>query len=98
MSQFTTRVELHDADSSDYEELHEEMEKRGFTRTVTSSDGITYQLPTAEYNYEGSAERSDVLRKAKAAAGAVKESYEVVVTESNGRKWFGLPQVKKAAA
>ena len=67
MSQFTTRVELHDADSADYEELHEEMEKRGFTRTVTSSDGITYQLPTAEYNYEGSAERSDVLREGKSS-------------------------------
>lgn len=98
MSQFTTRVELHEADSADYEELHEEMEKRGFTRTVTSSGRITYQLPTAEYDYQGSAGRSEVLRRAKAAAGAVKESYEVLVTKSGGRKWFGLPKVKRAVA
>lgn len=98
MSQFTTRVELHDADAADYEELHEEMRTRGFTRTITSGDGTTYQLPTAEYNFEGSAERSDVLRKARAAAASVKESYEVLVTESNGRTWWGLGKAKKAAA
>jgi hypothetical protein len=29
MAKFITRIELHNADSDDYEKLHEEMEKEG---------------------------------------------------------------------
>jgi hypothetical protein len=98
MTQFTTRVELHDADRSDYVSLHEEMRRRGFSTTISSDDGSVYELPPAEYNYEGTATRSDVLNKASQAAAAVKKSYAVLVTESAGRTWIGLKRMKAAAA
>ncbi|MBR1132917.1 hypothetical protein [Bradyrhizobium iriomotense] len=90
MASFTTRVELHDADWSDYELLHKKMATQGFSRVVTSDDGKRYQLPPAEYNFDGSATRGEVLAKAKTAAAQVKTSYAVFVTESAGRTWSGL--------
>ena len=90
MAGFTTRVELHDATWSDYVTLHSAMARQGFARTITSDDGKTYELPPAEYNYEGLGSSADVLAKAKAAAGSVKPSFAVFVTESNGRTWSGL--------
>lgn len=51
MAQYTVRVELHRADSDDYESLHEYMGDEGFRRYITNSnDCVKYQLPTAEYN------------------------------------------------
>ena len=53
MAASTTRVELHDASSSDYNKLHDEMEKEGFTRTWKTDNGSVYHLPTAEYDFRG---------------------------------------------
>lgn len=93
MATFTVRVELHDADDSDYDTLWTEMKARGFKRRVTSDDGITYKLPPAEYSYDGDITRSDVLKKAKEAAAATGRDYAVLVTESAGRTWSGLEKV-----
>lgn len=98
MASFTTRVVLHDADYQDYKNLHAEMAARGFVQTVTSDDGIVYELPDAEYNYVGVATRAQVLDKAKASATAVRKKYAVLVTESNGRSWTGLKIVSQARA
>jgi glucosamine 6-phosphate synthetase-like amidotransferase/phosphosugar isomerase protein len=98
MAAFTTRVELHDAIRDNYEKLHSEMERRGFSRTITSDKNVTYDLPPAEYNYEGAVTRNDVLEKAKSAAAAVKPSYAVLVTESAGRTWHNLSERRKAVA
>jgi hypothetical protein len=87
---FTTRVELHHADNDDYETLHAAMEERGFSRFITSEDGITYHLPTAEYDYNGNETRAHVLGLAKAAANETGKKYAVLVTQSNGRSWHGL--------
>lgn len=65
MTSYTTRVELHDADSGDYTKLHAAMKRQGFTQTITSDKGIVYPLPTAEYNYVGDRTRSQVLEAAK---------------------------------
>lgn len=93
MATFTTRVELHKAYEDDYEVLHAAMEQRGFSRQITSDDGVTYHLPTAEYNYSGSKTRSRVLELAKEAASETNKKYAVLVTESNGRSWSGLEHV-----
>ena len=93
MASFTTRVELHHADEDDYETLHAAMEQRGFSRLITSDDGVTYHLPTAEYNYIGSKTASEVLELAKAAANETRRKYAVLVTESKGRTWQGLDKV-----
>ncbi len=90
MTLFTARVELHGADWSDYERLHDQMRRQGFQLTITSDQGSKYKLPPAEYAYKGNATRDDVLAKAKTAAGAVKTKFAVMVTEAVGVTWFGL--------
>jgi hypothetical protein len=98
MSQYITRVELHDATWSDYVRLHEQMRALGFAQTIAADVGDIYELPPAEYNYVGNATKWQVLEKAKQAAGAVKSSFAVLVTESTGTAWYGLKLLKKAAA
>ena len=90
MTRFTTRVELHNADSDDYEKLHDAMKANGFSRFVTDSEGNQYHLPTAEYNFVGTAALDEVLSKAKAAAKQTGLDNEIIVTESNGRRWSNL--------
>ncbi len=93
MASFTTRVELHSASYLDYETLHEQMRKQGFSRRITSDDGLTYHLPTAEYNIELAASRSVVLDRAKAATRTTGKSASILVTESSGRTWSNLDPV-----
>jgi hypothetical protein len=95
MPSFTTRVELHKAVETDYENLHSEMAKEGFSRTITSDDKVTYHLPTAEYNLiDSNLTRANVLEKAKKAAKKTGKENSIIVTESNGRTWHNLDAVK----
>jgi hypothetical protein len=89
MARFTVRIELHDATREKYTKLHEQIFLQGFTDFIEIEDG-TYQLPPAEYNFEGNIGRDDVLKKAKTAASSVVKKYAVLVTESTGRTWYGL--------
>lgn len=92
MANFTTRVELHQAEETDYNTLHDAMNAEGFTRTISSSDG-TYHLPTAEYNYNGSLTKSEVLDAAERASASTGKKHGILVTESNGRTWIGLEKI-----
>lgn len=97
MPAFTTRVELHNASYSDYETLHAAMARRGFSRLITSDDGVTYQLLTAEYDRSGNLTAQQVLDAAKAAAAETGKGYAVLVTEATRRIWYGLAQVQRRA-
>lgn len=90
MARYTVRMVLKKGDSDDYDELYGFMEGEGFTKTISGSDGELWQLPDAEYNYEGSASLAQVYNKAKRAAEGVGLAFSVFVTESAGRKWYGL--------
>lgn len=92
MASFITRVELHGASQSDYETLHAEMAREGFARTITSDQGITYHLPTAQYEFVGNTTRSAVLEKAKAAASRTRKAFGAIVTEAAGSTWHNLPK------
>ncbi len=93
MAKFTVRVELHNADESDYEPLHEAMQDKGFSRTIKNGDGIEYHLPTAEYNFSGSGTTQQVLNAAKEAAQTTDYDFEILVTESTSRRWYQLEPV-----
>jgi len=93
MAKFTIRIELHDATWDDYMEMYKHLEAQGITDIITSGDGTRYRMPPAEYNYEGTATRADVLALAKKSASKVVKSYAVLVTESSGRSWEGLDKV-----
>jgi len=97
MAKFITRIELHNADSDDYEKLHEEMEIEGFTRTI--QDGNTkkwYHLPDAIYRYDNSSieNTSTVLDKARRAANKTNKENSILVTKSDGSKWYDLKEIK----
>ena len=84
MTSYTVRVELHDAEGSDYDDLHTEMAKQGFTKTILLN-GVEHDLPTAEYSLiEDGTTTSAVLAKAKAAANEVKPTPKpsIIVTET----------------
>jgi hypothetical protein len=93
MATFMTRVELHNASYSDYESLHTAMETEGFERTITSNDGVLYNLPTAEYYRSANLTKGQILESAKRAATTTRKAFAVVVTESNGVTWEGLSKV-----
>lgn len=91
MARFTTRVELRDATWSDYELLHRVMAQAGFVRTITSDSGVTFDLPDAEYNFEGAATIDQVLQAARSAANSTGRQNGVLVTEAVQRKWVLEP-------
>ncbi|HEJ7916149.1 type V toxin-antitoxin system endoribonuclease antitoxin GhoS [Serratia nevei] len=93
MAMFTVRVELHNADSDDYENLHQQMEAAGFSRTITTTSGEVFHLPNAEYSYTGNKTTEDVRDLARDTAKRVKAKPAILVTKSDGsRRWSGLDQ------
>jgi hypothetical protein len=99
MASFTTRVQLNGRPTAeDYEKLHKEMKKRGFSRLIEGSDSKKYWLPHGEYNREGSVTRDKVREDAKAAAATVSNDYDVLVSEATYRTWYGLTVATAADA
>lgn len=101
MAKFITRIELHNAGSDDYEKLHEEMEKEGFEKTITSSDGKEYSLPDGEYHYDkqvpinpGKEDYQIVLEKAKKAAQKTNKKFGVITSRKDVSTWDNLKEVK----
>ncbi len=95
MSAYTIRIELHDATWQNYVDLANDLARVGVTDLITASNGTTYKMPPAEYNYEGQALIDQVLNAAKAAADRTGRANAVFVTEAAQRKWVGLAPVPK---
>jgi hypothetical protein len=91
MANFTVRVELHNAQGSDYERLHTAMEQKGFSRQITADDGKAYHMPWAEYNATANLTCIRVRDIAREAADSTGRSNAVLVTEAATRAWIGLP-------
>lgn len=95
MTNFTVRVELHQADAGDYEKLHTAMEEGGFVRTIKSKDGKVYQLPSAEYRFASKTEGvKAVCDKAANIAKAIKPNPAILVSKASLTSWKGLQEVK----
>ncbi|HEY6419992.1 MAG TPA: type V toxin-antitoxin system endoribonuclease antitoxin GhoS [Candidatus Binataceae bacterium] len=90
MAQFTVRVELHEAQWTDYNTLHAAMERLGFSRLIKGDDGHTYQLPWAEYDGAANLSSLQVLALAQTAANTTGKKNSVLVTEAKYRAWSGL--------
>ena len=87
MPSYTIRVELHDATWSDYTNLAARLAQHGISDVVTSDAGHRYEMPPAEYNYDGALQLRDVYAKVDAVAKASGRRYHLLVTESAGRLW-----------
>lgn len=88
MIRYTVRIELHDANLEQYTKLDEKMFQQGFTYSITTGKGPE-QTPPVEYNFDGIVTKKQVLQKAKTVAASIVNKYAVLVTNSNGRTWYG---------
>jgi hypothetical protein len=94
MANFIARVELHKANGDDYEELHANMAAKGYSRTITGSDGKTYQLPTGTYVVRSTnVNQATALQAAKEAASATGRNYSIIVADWSDATWGGLSVV-----
>jgi hypothetical protein len=99
MVRFVTRVQLNGYPSAEqYEKLHKEMKRRGFTRVIESSEAKYYWLPHREYYRETNASGDQVLADARAAAAAVSKDYEVLASETTSSTWWNLKPATRADA
>jgi hypothetical protein len=95
MSRFITRIELHSANAENYQTLHEEMAKEGFTRTIISSEKIEYDLPNAEYYRISNLNLQQILESAKKAAAKTNKTHSIIVSETSASTWHNLNTTKK---
>lgn len=93
MARFTIRIELVNATWDQYKQMYAHLERQGIVDIISSDKGTTYRMPPAEYNYDGSATRDQVLEMAKSSASKVVPDYRVLVTESAGRTWHNLETI-----
>ncbi|MDR6381813.1 type V toxin-antitoxin system endoribonuclease antitoxin GhoS [Paraburkholderia caribensis] len=87
MAKFLTRVELHNANGTDYQRLHEEMQARKFSRTIRDDAGKVYQLPTAEYYSFGDITADNVLQLAQQAADATGKQASIITVNYGDARW-----------
>src|SRR5260363_290789 len=84
MAQFTVRIELHNAHSSTYNSVHKDLHHVGFTH-ITECNGIPYQMPHAEYNYEGNITKEALLEEIKGIVFKHVSSCGILVTQWAGQ-------------
>ena len=97
MSNYIARVELHAASYDDYENLHGQMLRWGFVRTIKGNNGSTYQLPTGTYvSAADFASASAALQATVAAAGATGKTFSIIAADWSSASWQGLPIVNAA--
>ena len=94
MALFTIRFELLSLIKEDPQLLHNALLLEGFTNTIRDDAGAVFILPVAEYNKEGEYTKDQILDSALRATHKTGNEYAVLVTESNGRSWANLIQVK----
>lgn len=90
MANYLVRVELHGATWDSYEALHAEMAARGFSREITGDNGLSYQLPTAEYVIHAGGGLEGVRALAAEAAKTTGRKFGVIVAEYSRSAWVGL--------
>ena len=94
MTNYLVRVELHNAQRSDYDVLHQAMIIRGFGRTIQADNGRLYELPPAEYSFFGNdndALNVEVLAATAAATTGLR--YAVLAVDWKAAAWVGLNEV-----
>jgi hypothetical protein len=69
------------------------MENAGFSRVISSSNGLRYELPSATYSATTTNTTAEVLEIADSAAAATRRQRGVLVTEGSSA-WKGLPTAR----
>lgn len=90
MANYIARVELHAASYDDYEVLHAQMKKQGYSRAIVGDNNLTYQLPTGTYVLSSNISAQDALNRAGEAANATSKTSAIIVADWNAARWRGL--------
>jgi len=88
MARFIVRVELRDANSEDYENLHEKMKAKGYSREIQDANGTWFYLPTAEYTALKNSTARAVRDEVRDIACSIKPLNYVLVSESADTSWY----------
>ena len=94
MSSYIVRVELNSSSAGDFDLLHEAMDRKGFSKTITSNYGKEYYLPRATYLIKTTSSIGQVLEAVKNAVSVTGKTAEIIVAEYNSCTWVGLVPVK----
>ncbi len=94
MSHYIIRVELHDALWQHYVDMARDLASKGITDLIAASNGNSYKLPPAEYNYLGTESIDIVLGAVQASATKTGKRFAVFVTEATQTRWIGLNTVQ----
>lgn len=89
MAAFIIRVELRKPGSDHYEKLNDRMRREGFSTTLPVGS-MQWELPSAEYYYEGSISSNDLMEKAQAAIDFYEHGHAVIITEAVSIQTAGL--------
>lgn len=106
MASFTTRLELVNPDTNDYDLLHQEMRDREFYRAINYC-GVWHDLPPGEYDRTSTGTLGEIYSDAGAAAQAVinnkpvndqqqPKDYYFIITEAVDRGYI-LPHTTDIA-
>ncbi|EPG76464.1 hypothetical protein LEP1GSC058_1448 [Leptospira fainei serovar Hurstbridge str. BUT 6] len=95
MTFFTVRIELkkalrHNTDNDPYRVLDKEMKKRKFQTTISGLPGKVFELPRAEYIYQGDENLDGVFRLALSATKKTKVKCSIIVDQIVRSRWTGL--------
>jgi len=93
MSIYSIRIQLHGADSGDYFNLYQALEKSGF-KDHAPGGGKELALPTGVYIFVGDQTGAQVRDLALRAATAAGHKPKILVTESKGIWAYGLDDYK----
>lgn len=90
---FIVRIELHNANESDYDNLYLEMKKEGFKKNL-KYDGKKYHLPRAEYITKSNDSKTQILESVKKTVSKIISNYSILVIEIKGFTWFNLEPIQ----
>ena len=81
MTDFLTRVELHGATDADYQLLDQAMTAANFSKTIRSSRGLIYNMPSATYFSQAfNLSATEVRNLAIVAATRTGLRYDIITT------------------
>ncbi|MBS9422266.1 MULTISPECIES: type V toxin-antitoxin system endoribonuclease antitoxin GhoS [Photorhabdus] len=91
MANYLVRVEIYDADYSDYETLHKKMLAIGFYKYIKYSDGKSHDLPSGTYFGKSSLSPSQIRDKVKSVASPLSsKDPSLFVCKFQASEWSSL--------
>lgn len=93
MSMYNVRIVLHEATREEYTRMADQLSRSGIVDTIVGSNSARYEMPPAEYHYNGPASIDQIFDAAKAAAAATGRRCAVMIGEISRCKWVGLDTI-----